>query len=426
MQPPSGTPKPPAAVPCIAPSTSSRPRRRHAEDHAACKASDGDYQGKTFNTNPTNKNNKPENKTMSNYNVQNNIVGPPPKPKKVITVLNGGAHRGARENMRAFVDFNLESSGAQVIPYYIDPAPGRALATQEEAEGRGIIARAIEGRIEDALVSGDIDATAPVVLNLDRASAVASALHAVENFNRAVLAYMMLKLPSGRLWAVRLALEPRDGVAREAAFAFFDRIAAVSERNASAGIFGTGADPAHALAEPAIRAWFAEHTRANLSKIAAGVEPVTNVFEATSDGQRTVGLHIVVRPSWSDTAALADEVVSNPTWPIRRGSQFVVAEVTPEGVRFHLVRRRSDERVTVHGTDTINRAAVEAQEKAQALAVARAAEQDAANARRSANTPMDQAEQKAAMVELVMVAAAALRRAERETLSTRNPVMTTD
>jgi hypothetical protein len=80
--------------------------------------------------------------------------------------------------------------------------------------------------------------------------------------------------------------------------------------------------------------------------------------------------------------------------------QFVLAEVTPEGIRFHEVRRRTDDRVTVGGAEVVDRAAVEARAEAQAQLVRREEER--------------------------RVAREALAKATRETLSRRNPVMTTD
>jgi hypothetical protein len=108
----------------------------------------------------------------------------------------------------------------------------------------------------------------------------------------------------------------------------------------------------------------------------------------------TLPLFVVLRQEWADPATLAEEVVRNPSLPIRKGARLVIAEVLPsEGIRFHDVRRRSDDRVTVGGADVIDRAAFDEAERREV------------------------AERQATM---------ALARAERETLSTRSPVWTTD
>lgn len=319
------------------------------------------------------------------------VIGPAQAPKQTLEVLNGGSNRGARENMRAFSDFNARSTRLAIVPVYTDPLPGRAQAMKEEAERQGIAARAIEGRIEDLAIA-DTGSTSPVILNLDRASAIAGVLKKTGATRRAMLGYLLVKLPTGRLLGVRFVLEPGDQARREQAIGFFDRLAEVSERNGSGAILGVGADAAHVLAEPKIREWFAEHCERNLAKIAAGVEPSTDPFEVTVTGQETIALHIALRQTWADPAALADDILADPSSPIRRGSQFMIAEVTPAGLRFHAIRRRTDDRMTVSGAETIDRATVDA-EQHRAMAAAEAAR---------------------------------LARLVRETISRQNPLTTTD
>lgn len=335
-------------------------------------------------------------------------ISPPPTPKRTLTVVIGGAHRGALENIPAFVEFNRSSQALALVPIYADPSPGRARELAQEAERRGVAARGVEGRVEDIDSVPSIDANSVLVLNLDRARAIANALKSIEKTPRAVLGYLLVKLPSGKLWAVRFVLEAHDDAARKQAIAFFERLGDVSERNSSAAILGEAADPAHALVEPAIRRWFGDHTKRNIAKLAAGVEPASAAFEVTSDGQTTLPLLVAIRDDWSDPGALADGLIANPASPIRKGTQLVVAEVTPHGIRFHSVRRRTDDRVTVGGVEVIDRAAVEAQ---SAHAV-----------QRLDRLPPHVADEDAARRE----AAEVLARAARETLSRRNPALTTD
>jgi hypothetical protein len=351
----------------------------------------------------------------------NTIVGRPPPARRALKVYNGGAHRGAEQNLPAFIDYNAGSTAAAIVPVYVDPSPGRAAAMKETAERRGLVAEAIEAKIEDVVAANDVDDGAPIVLNLDRASAVASVLKSTDRKGRPTLGYILLKLPSGRLWGLRFALEAGDAVARKEAIAFFERLATVSERAGSRWVVGVEASPAHVLAEPAIRQWFADHCAANLAKVAAGVEPVSNAFEVTTNGRETFTLHIMVRDTWSDPEVLAREVLENPSSPIRRGIEFVVCEITPAGLRFHEVRRRTDDRITMRGAQTMDREAVEARARAEAQAAADHAKQEAERSAMVA-APVDDAP----LVDLVGRAVTALARAERETLSRRNPVRTTD
>lgn len=320
---------------------------------------------------------------------------PPPPAKRILRPINGGANRGALQNRTAFLEFNRDSTQAMIEPKYVDVAPGRAFDFIRDSLEAGLIARALEGRVEDIVLAERGMSTDPIILNLDRASALANVLRTTADAGRPTLGYLLLKLPSGRLWAVRFVLEPGNDGARVAAIAFFERLAEVSERNTSNAVVGDDAEPEHRLLEPRIREWFAEHTKTNLAKIVAGVEPASNTFEVTN-GHDTSPLIISLQQSWTDPLVLAETILENPPVPIRRGMQFVLAEVTPEGIRFHEVRRRTDDRVTVGGAEVIDRAAVEA----QAQLVRREEER--------------------------RLAREALARATRETLSRRNPVMTTD
>lgn len=288
-------------------------------------------------------------------------IQPIPAPKRVLDVLNGGANRGARENIRAFEAFNNRTSHAQLQLTYADPDPGRAEGILDDPRLQRMLARAFEGKVEDLVRVQNAENEGPIVLNLDRASGIAAVLRETEGSNRPILAYLLLDLPSGSLWGWRLVLEPRDRAARMVAITVFDVIAAASERNGSTKVLGTDADPAHRLIEPIIRSWFAEHCEQNLHKIAAGVEPVTATMEVT-DGQTTYPLFVAIRDDWSDPLLLAEQIVANPTMPIRKGTQFVVAEVSTAnaGIRFHIVRRRTDDRVTVAGSERYDAASIEA------------------------------------------------------------------
>lgn len=344
---------------------------------------------------------------VNNVETSPYIVQPVPVPpaKRILRPINGGANRGARRNRTAFLEFNRDSNQATIEPKYVDVAPGRAFDFIRDSLESGLFARAIEGRVEDIVLAERGMSTDPIILNLDRASALANVLRTTAESGRPTLGYLLLKLPSGRLWAVRFVLEPCNDVepgndgARASAIAFFERLADVSERNTSNAVVGDDADPEHRLLEPRIREWFVEHTKTNLAKIVAGVEPASNTFEVTN-GHDTYPLIISLQQSWVDPLVLAESVLENPVIPIRRGMQFVLAEVTPSGIRFHEVRRRTDDRVTVGGAEVIDRAAVAARAEAQAQLARREEER--------------------------RVAREALAKATRETLSRRNPVMTTD
>ncbi|MDQ2642662.1 MAG: hypothetical protein M3020_02515 [Myxococcota bacterium] len=318
-------------------------------------------------------------------------------------MLTAGANRGARENVPAFRSFNERSIAAEIVPIYVDPVPGRAVEQQRYAELQGVRSGAIEGRVEDVVKAIGSASDEPVAVHIDRASGVASVLRGTMDARRALLIYLLVRLPSGRLLGVACAFGAGDRAAREGAAVFFQVLADVSERNGSDAILGSGADPAHVRAEPAIRAWFRRHTEQNLAKIAAGLEPATNTCEVTPDGSDIVPLVAAIQAAWSDPVELAERILGNPTAPIRRGSRFMLAEVVPgAGIRLHPSRRRTDGRVTVNGVEIVDRSEFERvarEHETRELARREAAERQA---------------------ELARV------RAERETLSLLNPVLTTD
>src|SRR5690606_3189182 len=196
--------------------------------------------------------------------------------------------------------------------------------------------------------------TDPIVLNIDRASGIASVLQAVKGTGRPVLGYLLKVTPDSQLWGLRFVLEPDDVEAWDVAIRFFESLARVSERNGSGAVIGPEADPAHTAIEPAIRRWFAEHTTANFQKIVAGVEPVSNAFEITSDGLETRQLFIAVRDEFGDPTELSWATTANPSNPLRRGTRFVVAEVAPDSIRLHQVRHRLDGGVSVGGVEVLD------------------------------------------------------------------------
>lgn len=350
-------------------------------------------------------------------------IGPPPPPpeplglaaapKKTLNIDVGGANRGALAMLSAIASYNSSSSGMVLRPRYIDPLPGRANALKEEAARLGVEADAVEGRVE--VVVRASESTGPMTLTIDRAAAVAHAIRETENAGRTTLWYILLRLRADQLWAIRGVIPPEDLRARRATVALCETIGKVSERGGSDAIFGTGASPGNLLAEPMIREWFARHYTENLAKASAGVEPNSAPLEVTQNGVDTLPLHVVETSSWNEPRVLAEQVLQSPAFPIKRGTQFIVAEVNDAepAVRFHTVRRRSDDRVSVGGADVISDASLAALKTsdASALAVVKAAE--------------DRRLQVGAEEQRRMVLAS-LAKAMRETVTTVNPVATTD
>lgn len=311
------------------------------------------------------------------------------KPRRTVEVLNAGANRGARTNLGTFQHWNQESQAIVLAPRYVDPVLGRAEMMKSEAKMRGLDASAVEGTIEQ-VIAAEGAKNKPLLLNLDRADAIARAVLATDDISCPVLGYLLLKLPSGEMWGVRFFLAPGDLEARRLAVKLFHRLGEVAARRGSGAILGVNGTVADRAAEPLYRRWFAEHTRENLGKLFAGLEPAGNTFEVTDDGQTTYALIIEERDTWAAPDELAAAIARNPPIPILRGESWVIAEVTGAGVRFHKVRRRqTDDRVCLQGLSAMDEASVDRERAARE-------------------------------------SAAALVRAERQTLSRSRPVLSTD
>lgn len=271
-------------------------------------------------------------------------------------IWNAGANRGALRNIPALASLQRLSERHAIEIAPVDPVPGRAASHAAEARALGLSVAPVEGRIEEIVNDPDRYKGEPVIFNLDRAAAIASALAAVERHAAPVLFYQILVLPSGRMLGLRGVLRPEETELRAKARAFFSALGKVSERAGSRAVFGEGTDPAHAALEPALRArFFGEHCKDNLGKLLVGLEPESPPFEVSWDGIEAVPLHIVTGDRFGDPYAIVEAVAEHPESTIARGRDFVVAEVTSDAVRLHEARRRStDARVVVRGTSTID------------------------------------------------------------------------
>ena len=160
-------------------------------------------------------------------------IQPPPSPQHNLDVTIGGAGRGARQNMPAYADFNRKSVRSKLRLILADPAPEHAASLQAVAQLDGLLARAAEARVQDVVLTQGEEFQGPIQLSLDKASAIAEVMRSTAGIRRALLIYLLIRLPSSRLWGLRLVLQPGDEAARATALAFFERLADVTERGSS-------------------------------------------------------------------------------------------------------------------------------------------------------------------------------------------------
>jgi len=313
-----------------------------------------------------------------------------------VEVLTAGANRGARLMQPAFAEFNRTSIRFTLAPIYADPVPARAASLVLEAERRGIPARGIEARIEEILPSREFKHL-PLILSVDNPEAIAIALETAVLAERPVLIYFLIRLPNEELVGFRAVLQRGDEEHQRVGALFFRRLAQVTARSGAAAVLGAEGRPEHLAVEMAYRRWFADHMNANLTKIVAKIRPESDPFEITTDGQTTMSLLMRESPDgWTDPSAIARDVVEQPTDPIIRGRDFAVAEIGPDGIRFHIARMRA-----LDGKPAVRAAAVVDPDAYEAADVARQE-----RARRETQE--------------------ALQRAERHSVSRTQPVFTTD
>ncbi len=78
----------------------------------------------------------------------------------------------------------------------------------------------------------------------------------------------------------------------------------------------------------------------NLGRVVADCLLTVGHSKQLTDGSTSRPMVVVEGNAWRDPAVLARELVAAPPVPLIRGEGFVIAEITPEGVRLPTVRLR--------------------------------------------------------------------------------------
>lgn len=283
----------------------------------------------------------------------------PIRPRTRRTLLNPGANRGARENIKALRVFNRTSTAALLETTYVDPIPGRAEETAELARREGVPAVAIEATGAEVL---DDTPGALQLANVDTPPALSELLDLAGARGIASLAYLMMTAGNGRLAGLRLALPAGATAQREDAVTLLRALGAVTARSGSRALFGEEARNTHHLSEPLIRDAFARHTETELARLSAGVTPEHAPIDLTFDGRASLPVLVVRRPTFGEPGDVIEAAAANPSVPLRRGTNFLVAEVTDgEGIRLHEARRRLvDGRLAVRAATTIDERGIRA------------------------------------------------------------------
>jgi hypothetical protein len=285
--------------------------------------------------------------------------------------------------LAAIREYNEQSDRFVVRPRYVDPVPGRARRLATQAQALGVPAQAYEAPIEEFLGTATATRPSALILNLDRPAALARTIRISMDTSTPVLGYLLIRMPHGDLYGLRMAVQGDERARKGEAVLFFEQLSGVVARSGSSAVVGMNGRPEHLAAEPRYRTWFAEHMQSNVGKLVAGLEPESSPLELTRDAERTLTLMLRDhRNGWSAPGVLARAVVAEPETPIVPGEEFAVGEIGPDGIRFHPVRvRKLDGEVAVRGASRYDPEAI-----ADAEAARRASERDALSRSRPAFT----------------------------------------
>jgi hypothetical protein len=328
-----------------------------------------------------------------------------------LVVYDGGTNHGGRGLLPHVADFQRKSNVIDVKIIGVDPIPGRANQFVQDAAAHGLRAQAREAKIEDVITEGVGNAL--IILNMDAPRAHAAALASAADTDSPVLGALYATAPAdGQLYGIRYVCLGEEHEHKQELARLFASLAAFGAKGGRERVWGERGRPEHRPLERVYRDWTGTFVRENLAKIAVGLPSNNHHIELTRDGTHT--LPVIIRESpqgWASPFTLAVEVLGNPPAPILRGDEFVIAELRPEGARFHFARLgKTDGRVRVNGYAGFDQETLDVAERAE----------------RERQVQHEAALQLAERERQTREVAEAVRRAEQKTISRRRPLFFTD
>jgi hypothetical protein len=295
----------------------------------------------------------------------------------------GGLHRGGEHALDTISAWNRSSPNVVLGVNGYDVNPNRIHHAVAHAAHANLPLVARHGRLQDFMAAdGPAAADRPLIVAVDDARSGAEVSAMCASFLRAMLLYLIIRLPNTQLVGLTAVLRKSDVEEKLALAAFLLAIADNTVRKGHRAVLGDEGLPEHVFLEPHYRQLFRAHLTDNLPRLLWDLEPEAAPIEVTFDGETRLPLLIEdSRAGWRDVETLARDVFGRPSVAIAPGKDLCIGEVGPDGLRLHTARYRVlDRALSVNATSVIDPAAFEE----------------------------------------------ALRRAERQTISRRNPVSTTD
>jgi len=303
------------------------------------------------------------------------VITIPDNRNRTVREVDGiGMNLGGRHAINSIADFNAASPNVEVALRGIDVNPNNLLTSAAEATQRGVQFMVHHGRGEDVVEHDGTENDRPIICATDDPRANARICRAAAATGRALLLYLLIRMPTKALIALTVVIGKGDAKQKERLALFLDALADATVRRGSQAVLGVNALPEHVFLEPHFRLLFRAHLTTNLPKLLWDLDPDAAPIEISFDGEKR--LPVVVedsRAGWRDAQRLASDVLARQDVVIEPGKDLAIAEIGPDGIRLHVARMRAlDRSLSVNDTTDINAEAfAEALRRAERQAIGR-------------------------------------------------------
>jgi hypothetical protein len=274
----------------------------------------------------------------------------------------GGLHRGGQHAMDTITAWNRDSSTATLGVNGFDPNPNRVHDAVAYAASGNLSLVTHLGRVQDSVAAdGANGAGRPIIIAVDDARSGAEVCAMCASFGRALLLYLIIRLPNKQLVGLTAVLRKDDVEEKLALAAFLLALATCTVRKGHRAVLGDEGLPEHVFREPHYRQLFRAHLTDNLPRLLWDLEPEAAPIEVTFDGDTRIPFLIEdSRDGWRDATTLARDVLARPSVSIAPGKDLCIGEVGPDGIRLHTARYRVlDRALSVNATAVVDAAAFE-------------------------------------------------------------------
>jgi len=274
----------------------------------------------------------------------------------------GGLHRGGEHAMDTINEWNRSSPTAILGVNGFDMNPNRIHEARGYAARTNLSLVAQHGRVQDFVATDGVNgAGRPIIMAVDDARSGAEVSAMCASFGRAMLLYLIIRLPNKQLVGLTVVLRKEDAAEKLALAAFLLALADCTVRKGYRAVLGDDGLPEHVFREPHYRQLFRAHLTDNLPRLLWDLEPEAAPIEATFNGDTRMPLLIEdSRAGWRDATTLAQDVLARPSVSIAPGKDLCIGEVGPDGIRLHIARYRAlDRALSVNATSVIDTAAFE-------------------------------------------------------------------